>query len=200
MTRARTRTRTRKGPEELRGDLLAAAAALFAQRGFSNVSIADVTAKAGVAAGTFYRYFPSKDVVLVELRRAVLDELLQRVGAVLADGNPNEWWTAAEAMIDSTLRFWFENPARSKVVLRGDFTDDAAEVEAALWGAYTSGIAIGQRRGVVNADIDPEVAAGFLLHGATGLVYHAIIDGKVADADTIVAEVTKLAHHLLDPR
>src|SRR5687767_15340754 len=128
----RPRARTTKGPEELRADLLSAAAALFASRGFSSVSIADITGGAGVATGTFYRYFPSKDEVLSQLRRAVLTEILERAAAVLADAETGDWWAAAEAMIDSSVRFWFEDRARSRVVLRGDFTDDAAPVEGSL--------------------------------------------------------------------
>jgi len=39
---------------------------LFIENGFENVSITDITQKAGTAKGTFYTHFKSKDQVIVE--------------------------------------------------------------------------------------------------------------------------------------
>ncbi|MGH9136988.1 MAG: TetR/AcrR family transcriptional regulator [Acidimicrobiales bacterium] len=195
----RTRTRTTKGPDELRAGLLAAAADLFAVRGFSEVSITDITSEAGVATGTFYRYFPSKDEVLTQLRHHVLQELLERVAAVLAAGQPDDWWAAAESMIDATVRFWFEDRARSLVVLRGDFTDEAARAESVLADTFAAGMRLGQQVGAVDETIDVDVAASLLLHGATGLVYHAIVDNH-ALPDALVAAISALARRMLAPR
>ena len=194
----RLRTRTTKSPGELRADLLGAAAELFASRGFSAVSIADITGSAGVATGTFYRYFPSKDEVLSQLRCAVLTEILERAATVLADAEPGDWWAAAEAMIDSSVRFWFEDRARSLVVLRGDFTDDAAHVEVSLGEMFAAGMRLGQQAGAVANNVDVDVASGLLLHGAFGLVYHAIVDGR-GDPDDLVAAITVLARRMLAP-
>jgi AcrR family transcriptional regulator len=48
-----------------RQEILAAACALFAEKGFAGTSMADVVAATGLATGTLYRYFPSKnDLVL----------------------------------------------------------------------------------------------------------------------------------------
>jgi AcrR family transcriptional regulator len=43
---------------------LAAAEQLFLQRGIEDVSIDDITRQAGVAKGSFYRYFPSKEALV----------------------------------------------------------------------------------------------------------------------------------------
>ena len=48
--------------------------------------MADIAEKAGVAAGTIYRYFESKDVLITELHR----ELTDRIKAVLQEGYPSE--------------------------------------------------------------------------------------------------------------
>jgi AcrR family transcriptional regulator len=44
--------------------LLAAAERLFLARGIEDVSIDDITRDAGVAKGSFYRYFPSKEALV----------------------------------------------------------------------------------------------------------------------------------------
>jgi AcrR family transcriptional regulator len=50
-----------------RTQILNAAALLFARQGFSNVSLEELGASAGVSGPAVYRYFKSKDAVLAEL-------------------------------------------------------------------------------------------------------------------------------------
>ncbi|HEX6245131.1 MAG TPA: helix-turn-helix domain-containing protein [Polyangiales bacterium] len=66
------RDRNRRARSE---GLLAAAEQLFLQRGIEDVSIDDITRQAGVAKGSFYRYFPSKEALV----RAMLAPSHERV-------------------------------------------------------------------------------------------------------------------------
>jgi AcrR family transcriptional regulator len=66
--------------------LLSAARELIEEGGYSAASVAQVAGRAGVAAGTLYRHFASKEELFVEVFRAVCERELQ---AMLA---------AAEAM------------------------------------------------------------------------------------------------------
>ncbi|MCB0219646.1 MAG: TetR/AcrR family transcriptional regulator [Chrysiogenetes bacterium] len=50
----------RLSPEERRDELLRAAMKVFAEKGYQQTSVADILEGAGVARGTFYRYFDSK--------------------------------------------------------------------------------------------------------------------------------------------
>jgi AcrR family transcriptional regulator len=64
---------TRRRRKEARpGELVAAALACFAERGFAATRLDDIAAKAGVSKGTVYLYFPSKE----ELFKAVVRESL----------------------------------------------------------------------------------------------------------------------------
>jgi AcrR family transcriptional regulator len=52
-----------------RSRLLDAAEAVFGELGYERASITAITQHAGVAQGTFYKYFPSKHAIFVELVR-----------------------------------------------------------------------------------------------------------------------------------
>src|SRR2546428_10848174 len=65
-------------PAPKREAILRAATDVFAGRGFFNAQVADVARAAGVAAGTVYLYFRSKDDLLVSIfersmRQAIAD-------------------------------------------------------------------------------------------------------------------------------
>ena len=64
-TRAPTSREVKKA--ERRAELLAAAATLFADRGFAGVRLEDLGAAVGISGPAVYRHFPNKEAVLVEL-------------------------------------------------------------------------------------------------------------------------------------
>lgn len=59
--------RIRKDPEIRRTELIDAALALFGSAGYEKTMIVDIVKKAGVAKGTFYYYFPTKEAVLTAI-------------------------------------------------------------------------------------------------------------------------------------
>jgi AcrR family transcriptional regulator len=65
-----TTARFRRRKDARPGELIEAALACFAERGFAATKLDDIAAKAGVSKGTVYLYFPSKE----ELFKAVIRE------------------------------------------------------------------------------------------------------------------------------
>src|SRR5919199_85562 len=55
--------------EKRRAEILSAAARVFARKGFERATIADVAGEAGVAEGSIYNYFRSKNDLLVSIPR-----------------------------------------------------------------------------------------------------------------------------------
>ena len=60
-----------------RDRLVAAAARLFAERGFHGVSIEEIGASVGISGPAVYKHFPSKDAVLAALLVGVSRDLLE---------------------------------------------------------------------------------------------------------------------------
>lgn len=56
--------RIRKDPEARQTELIDAALELFSSAGYEKTMIIDITKKIGVAKGTFYYYFPTKEAIL----------------------------------------------------------------------------------------------------------------------------------------
>lgn len=67
-----------------REEILQAALELISEKGFHGAPMAEIAEKAGVAAGTIYRYFESKDVLITDLHQHLED----RITVVLQEGFP----------------------------------------------------------------------------------------------------------------
>lgn len=74
----------RRDPEERRAEILAAAFALFSERGFAATRIEDVAARAGIAKGTVYLHFPDKEALFISLASSIASPILGRLEAMAA--------------------------------------------------------------------------------------------------------------------
>lgn len=77
-------TRARRAlTEERRKQILAAAAQVFAAKGFERATIADIARHAGVAEGSIYNYFKNKDDLLISIPRQIVTPPIETVTARL---------------------------------------------------------------------------------------------------------------------
>ncbi|MDQ2784334.1 MAG: TetR/AcrR family transcriptional regulator [Chloroflexota bacterium] len=106
---ARRRARTR-------ADLIAAARRVFAARGFHDASIADITAAADVAVGTFYVHFRDKDEALAVLLDEGLDGFRLHVAAAV-QAAPLE--RAIPALIHATFHYAYHHRELFTILLTG---------------------------------------------------------------------------------
>jgi TetR/AcrR family transcriptional regulator, repressor of fatR-cypB operon len=91
-----------------RNDIMQVALELIAAQGFHGAPMAEIAEKAGVAAGTIYRYFESKDVLITELHRELEDKIM----AVLQEGFPSRRPLRERFLylIRKLLRYFITNP------------------------------------------------------------------------------------------
>jgi AcrR family transcriptional regulator len=80
-----------KPPEERREDLIAAAAHLFQTNGIEPTTVEQITVEAGVAKGTFYLYFSSKDDVVNALRDQFVHLVLNSIRNGVKSKRKDDW-------------------------------------------------------------------------------------------------------------
>src|ERR1700745_1348074 len=73
--------RRQRRSAEIRERLFGAALKLFAQKGFVETTVEDITNVADVGKGTFFNHFPSKDHILLAFGEMQLAKLQDAVNA-----------------------------------------------------------------------------------------------------------------------
>jgi AcrR family transcriptional regulator len=172
--------RTERGRKTVR-KLLEAAAQEFGRRGFHEAAITGITARAGVALGTFYTYFESKE----ELFRALVRDMSHATRSHVAEavaGAPDR--LAAERLgLAAFIAFTRQHPELYRIIEeaqfvaedeyrahyltfvegyrqglaaargRGEIVEGPDELRA--WALIGMSVFLGMRYGIWNEDMDP---------------------------------------------
>ena len=93
--------RRRLSAAERRRELLAAAGAILGERGVDAVQIGEVAAAAGVTRQLVYRFFPSRQALVVGLLEDFADDLTRRFGEGAARSIPGSLEAAARAFVEA---------------------------------------------------------------------------------------------------
>lgn len=115
--------RTERGRRTLR-KLLDAAAEEFGEKGFHEASVSSITRRAGVALGSFYTYFESKDALF----RALVGDMSEKV-RTSARSALHEGMGALEierAALAAFLRFAAEHKEVYRIIDEAEFVDPAS--------------------------------------------------------------------------
>ncbi len=112
--------RTERGRRTLRR-LLDAAAAEFGEKGFHEASISSITSRAGIALGSFYTYFDSKD----DLFRALVRDLSEKVrGAARRAAKPDlDPLSVEREALAAFLAFARANKEIYRIIDEAEFVD-----------------------------------------------------------------------------
>lgn len=115
--------KTERGRRTLRA-LLNAAAEEFGDKGFHEASISSITARAGVATGSFYVYFDSKEAIFKELVRDLSGQVRDSVAPRLMAAPDG---LAAEGVaLGAYLEFVRQHKEIYRIIDESEFVDPAS--------------------------------------------------------------------------
>lgn len=204
------RPRVTKPPDERRREILDAATQLFRERGFDMTAVQAIAAKANVAAGTVYLYFPSKEAILVAIQEDFEAGLLARFAeiaeAVLAEeeasGEIATYQAVVDRLIDGIVAYGLERKAVCEVMARHLGRAAISSEDPILAGGLTEVLARVIREGVRLGYIhtsDPEMAAYLLNLAAVTAIGYAIAFEEEAMLDRVVRQTKELYIKVLAP-
>jgi TetR/AcrR family fatty acid metabolism transcriptional regulator len=174
--------------------LLRAAIDTFAARGFFNAQVADVARAAGVAAGTVYLYFRSKDDLLTSIfERTMKDAIAEGRASVAAIDDPVERLrTVARLHLDRlgrdrALAVVFQVELRQSTKFMERFS--ATQLREYL-GIIRDIVADGQARELFRRDVNPTLAAKLIFGALDEMATNWILSRRryalAAESDAIV--------------
>lgn len=184
---------TTKG-QERREVLLTAARTVFEKLGYVDTRVADIVAEAGVAQGTFYTYFDSKEAVFSELAQEITTGMLQVLEAERASGTPH-----------ARIRFGlhrFVTAFRPNAVFMGlleqvgTYSAELASMRLRLREAFVDrsarGIAHMQDEGFADTAIDPRMTAEILGAMVDQTCFLWLSLGKDFDEDEVLDTMSSI--------
>jgi AcrR family transcriptional regulator len=183
--------RTERGRRTLR-KLLDAAAEEFGEKGFHEASVSSITRRAGVALGSFYTYFDSKDALF----RALVADMSEKV-RTSARSALHEGMGALEierAALAAFLHFAAEHKEVYRIIDEAEFVDPASyrehyeTIAARIAERLRAGAAGGEFREGLS---ELEAWALMGMNVFVGLRYIVWGDGA-ATPDSIAAGVNRL--------
>lgn len=142
--------------------ILAAAERIFARHGFFAARVSEIAKEAGVADGTIYLYFKSKDDLLISLFENRMRQVNERLRQAIADLPPVE---QLRAFIHTYLRLVSDEPTVAEVLtieLRqsSKFMKEYDNPQFADFLRMLGGIiADGQQRGALDSAVPSHIAA-----------------------------------------
>jgi len=175
---------------DLKEKILTTGIKLFLTNGYVGTSIRDLTDTVGIARGTLYWHFKSKDQILDE----ILDRYCERfIDAAIETMNScnGDFLTKFHVFYRFITEFARDNPELLMVfdTLLGEISRNGTEaankmkeIRSRLGNSIESLLEIGRKEGVVDKDIDIKLHAHIILATFTGMLLHWFVHEESLDA------------------
>ncbi|HEY3364275.1 MAG TPA: TetR/AcrR family transcriptional regulator [Symbiobacteriaceae bacterium] len=180
--------------ERTRQSLMEALITLMGEKGFDNISVANLTARAGCNRGTFYLHYKDKDELLREIEEDLLHGLVAQAGPfslqrVSADQPPAE---PEPALLD-VFRYLAAHADAFRVLL-GQRGDPAflARLKAIMRQNVSNQLAWFQARGQ-QPPMPHDFLSAYLTSAHVGVIQHWLESGMKYSPEYLALLMTRMA-------
>ena len=178
--------------------ILQAAVRTFAEKGFFASRTRDIAAEAGVAEGTIYLYFESKDDLLLTAFRERVKQFTESV-AGLAE-SPLPFAERLTRFISSQFESIEADPALATVLLLESrqstkfYGGAVRDVLRAYAGSVDALLQTGIERGEIRADLDVPIARRVLIGALEEVELHWLLGDRSRPLSPLAAQVAAIYH------
>lgn len=170
-----------------------AAITLFYERGYHKTTIGDITKKAGVAAGTFYLYFPSKITLYKHILSLFSHNIRKHIAEEVAEAKDR--YAKERAGIKAFITYAKKNPEMYNIIWESLYIDRKLfkDYYESFAIRYVTGLEAAKQKGEIKA-VDTEVMS-FILMGITNFIGLKVImdlGSNNNDIDHMIDEIMQL--------
>ena len=176
--------------------ILRAAIKVFAQKGYFNSKVADIAKKAGIADGTVYLYFKSKDEILHSIFDRAMEEFIAEGKREIAEIE------TADKRLERIAQLHLEKLGADRdlaVVFQVELRGSTKFMEEFSGGGFAEYLDIiqhtiseGQKSGVFRTDLKPITAAKILYGALDEMVTNWILSKRAYPLAPMADEVLKV--------
>lgn len=198
MVLTKTSGRPKQDPEPRRQEILSAAIRVFAKNGYHNTEVKRIAEVTGIAKGTVYLYFQTKQDLFMAVVTHAVESLAERIDAeVQGAAEPVE---KIKAVVRAYFRFFDEEGALVEILTQ-ERTGSFRRAEQAYCRMFAKnawrlekiireGVAQGTFR-----PLKPRQSARILANLLTGTIYSHVTSGHTSRASSATKAVTDFLLH-----
>lgn len=175
------------GPgEERRDQIIRIAMERFATQGYHQTKISDIVREAGVAQGTFYWHFKSKEAIASEILLTGREQLLEAIGQGYRKdaGSVEDMVRASEKLFTAMFTFAAKNRYFMELLLKGIVTEESVqrlveETRNAVETAFRHNMERAIELGMLPADMNVPLRAALLVGMIEGMISRWLFGSEV---------------------
>jgi AcrR family transcriptional regulator len=176
--------------QNVKENILEKSMTLFLTNGYVGTSIKDLTDAVGIARGTLYWHFKSKDQILDEILNRYFEQFVKGINEVVNDYE-GDFLAKFYAFYRFITEFARDHRELLTVfdILLGEISRNGTkaaskmkEIRSELRIAFEELLSIGQKEGAIDSDIDVKVHAHVMMATFTGMLLHWFVHEESLDA------------------
>lgn len=191
------------GNIDRRRQLMQIALEKFARNGYHQTKISDIVQEAGVAQGTFYWHFKSKEAIALEIIETGKEQLLQAIaqGYRQDPGDIADMVKASELLFHRLFNFAAENRHLMEILLMGNGADQTirksiSATRNAMEQAFRRNIERAIELKMLPEGLKVELRAALLMSMFDGLISRWLFGSEEIHTEVAAASAQQLASEL----